>query len=165
MPRTVRSVVELPADVETAWAVLCGPAWPQALAAELSDDSRLVSHEPAPDGGAVVVVSRRLPQGVPAPLQSFLPGDGRVTATDTWGPPVDGARSGTWSVGWPGAPGRAGGTSVLAPAPGGSRWTLEGVVEVRVPLLGSGAEGFLAPLVDKLAVRQGEVLRGLVAPA
>ena len=61
MSRPVRTVVELPADVETAWAVLAGDTWPAALDAALHDGSELVSSEPTGDGGRVVVVRRRLP--------------------------------------------------------------------------------------------------------
>ena len=163
MTRPVRAAVDVDAGVEAAWAGLTGPAWPAALGAALRDDSRLVRRDETADGGVVLVVSRRLPEGVPSALQRFLPGDGRVTQTDTWGPPVDGVRRGSWSVGWPGAPGRVAGETAVVPSGGGSRWTVDGAVEISVPLLGGRVEALLAPLLEKLAVRQGEVLRELVS--
>lgn len=151
--------VDVPADVETTWALLTSPRWPKAQDASLRDGSTLVSAAATADGGAVVVISRRLPDGIPSMLQRFAPQDGRVTQTDTWGPAGGGVRRGTWRVEFAGAPGELRGETSLTPVDGGCRWTVDGTVKVEVPLIGGQAERFLAPLLDMLAVRQGEVLR------
>jgi hypothetical protein len=154
--------VDVPADVETAYAALTGPEWPGALDARLHDDSRLVSATPAGDG-LVLVVSRKLPDQVPAMLQSFLPADGRVSQTDTWGPATGGVRRGTWAVAMPkGTPGEIGGDLTLEPTSTGCRWTVAGAVGVRIPLAGGRIERYLAPLLAELTTVQGEVLTGLV---
>ena len=165
MAARLRAAVEVPADVEVVWRVLTSPQWPERLDADLRDGSRLVRAEPTPDGGAVLVVSRCLPQGVPGPLQRFLPEDGRVTQTDTWLPAAGGARRGTWSVAFPGAPGQVAGETLVEPDGTGSRWSVTGQVDVRLPLVGRQIEKFLAPLVEKLVARQGEVLRAALAAA
>ncbi len=162
MTRPVSADVAVAADVEAAWQALTGPRWPQALDAALQDGSTLVSARPTDDGGTVVVVSRRLPPGVPAAVQHLLPRDGRVTQTDTWAPAVDGARTGTWSVHFPGAPGRVGGELALTPRSGGCTWSVRGGVSITVPLVGGRIEAFLAPLVEKLVARQGVVLHDLL---
>ena len=162
MSRPVRTVLDLPGGVETAWAVLAGDAWPAALDAALHDGSELVSCEPTADGGRVVVVRRRLPEP-PAFLSRVAPMDGRVTQTDRWGPARDGTRGGTWEVASPGSPGDVRGEMLLEPAGSGCRWTVTGTVSVAIPLLGGRAESFLAPLVERLVARQGEVLRGRLA--
>jgi hypothetical protein len=162
MSRPVSADVAVAADVESAWRALTGPGWPVALDAALRDGSRLVGDEPTADGGMVVVVSRRLPDGVPSAVQHLLPRDGRVTQTDTWGPAVDGARSGTWSVHFAGAPGNVGGQLALTPGPGGCTWSVRGTISITVPLVGGRIEAFLAPLIEKLVVRQGQVLHDLL---
>ncbi len=163
MGRAVSTSVDVPADVETVWRVLTGPGWPAALAASLHDGSELLAAGPTADGGAVLTVSRRLPDGIPGYVQPFAPKDGRVTQTDTWGPAVGGGRRGTWEVSFPGSPGEVGGEMALEPAGPGSRWTVSGTVRIKVPLVGGRIEGFLAPLVEQLLDRQGEVLRAQVS--
>src|SRR5688500_5433650 len=86
----------LPVDVETAYAAISGEEWAPAKAKALKDDSRMVSRDVGEGGAVTLVVSRKLPDGVPGFLTKFLPADGRVVQTDTWGPAVDGVRSGTW---------------------------------------------------------------------
>ena len=159
MSKPVSASVDLPVDVETAFAALSGPSWPELMAARLHDDSRLLERTATPDGGARLVVSRRLPDGVPGYLSPFLPKDGRTTQTDVWGPAVGGVRRGTFAVSFPGSPGEISGETLLEPAGAGTRWTVTGTVRVKVPLVGGKAEGFLAPLVERLVVKQGEVLR------
>ena len=63
MAKPLSTSVDVPADVETTWRLLTGPAWPQAQDAALHDASTLVSAEPTPAGGATMVVSRLLPDG------------------------------------------------------------------------------------------------------
>lgn len=162
MPRPLSSSVDVHVGVDRTYAVLTGPEWPAALEAQLHDGSEVVRAEPTEGGGALVVLSRRLPEGVPGPLQRFAPADGRVVQTDHWDPAVDGVRRGTWEVTFAGSPGTISGQHLLEPAPGGARWTVTGQVQVRIPLLGGQVEGFLAPLLEKLVARQGEVLRTLL---
>ncbi|MCW2605681.1 MAG: uncharacterized protein JWO60_374 [Frankiales bacterium] len=157
--------VDLGADVETVFAALTGPGWPAALDARLHDGSTLVSAEPTPDGGVRLVQTRRLPDGIPSFLRAFAPQDGTVTQTDVWGPAVGGVRVGTWEVAFAGSPGEIKGDTRVEPTADGSRWVVTGTVKVRVPLVGGKAEGYLAPLVEKLVAKQGEVLRALVQPA
>lgn len=151
--------VDVSADVHSTWAALTSASWPSALAAALHDGSRLVTAEVTPAGGAVIVVSRQLPARIPGFLSTLAPPDGRVTQTDRWGPAVDGVRRGTWEVSYPGSPGTMAGEVALEPTAAGCHYVVTGSVTIRVPLLGGRAEGFLAPLLEKLVVRQGAVLR------
>ena len=160
MTKAVSAQVDLPADVERVWRVLTSEAWPRALDRQLHDGSVLLSAEPTPDGGLRVTTSRALPAEIPGFLQRFAPADGRVTQTDTWDPAADGVRCGSWAVTFPGSPATMAGRTGLAPHGDGCRWTVSGEVRVAVPLLGGRIEGFLAPLLERLVARQGEVLRG-----
>jgi hypothetical protein len=159
MSRPVHSEQTSSGDVETVFRVLTDESWPQRKADALHDGSRLVRREETPDGGVTLVVSRELPSGVPGFLDRFLPKDGRVTQTDVWGPASGGSRSGTWSVDIPGAPARLGGTMRLDATPTGSRYVIDGTAEVKVPLIGGKAEGFIASSVEKVAAKEGDVLR------
>lgn len=160
------ATTELPSDVETAYAAVTGDGWVARKAELLKDDSRLVSREDTPDGGVTVVVSRALPAGVPGALTKFLPKDGRVTQTDRWGPPQpDGSRVGRWDVDSPGVPAELGGQIRLEPTATGCRQVVEGAVTVKIPLIGGKVESYLADMTHKLATREGEVVRDLLAGA
>ncbi len=158
MAKPLSTSVEVPADVETTWRLMTGPSWPQAQDAALHDGSTLVSSEPTPAGGATLVVSRLLPDGIPGFMQAFTPKDGRVTQTDVWEPASGGCRRGTWNASFPGSPGTIEGRTTIEPTATGCRWHVEGSVRVKVPLLGGRIEAFLAPLVERLVDKQGEVL-------
>lgn len=162
MTQRGRDAYELDCDVERAFEVLSGPGWAQARAAALSDGSRTVRREATGDGGVELVVSRELPDGTPGFLARFLPQDGRVEQTDTWGAQVDGARSGSWRADIPGAPARVGGTMHLEPAPAGCRYVVESEIAVSVPLIGGRAERFLVDMVSRLTASEAKVLRGLL---
>ncbi len=138
--------------------------WPEAVARELHDESRVVSREQTPDGGVVLVHSRALPDGVPGFLQRFLPKDGRVIQTDTWAAPgADGSRQGRWQVTLAGAPAELGGRQAVLAEGDTCVWTVEGTVKVNVPIIGGKTESFLVEMLEKLTVRQAEVLRELAA--
>lgn len=143
---------------------LTSERWPEAIARELHDDSRVLSRNQTPSGGVELVHSRALPDGVPSFLQKFLPKDGRVTQTDTWEPPgPDDTRTCRWRVVLDGAPAELGGTQTVVPDGAGCTWTVEGTVKVGVPLVGGKIEDFLVDMLGKLTERQAEVLRQLAA--
>ena len=159
MSSQVSASNDLPMDVEDALARLASPEWAATKAAVLADGSRVVRLDPRPDGGVTVAVSRELPSGGPGMLDRFLPKDGRVVQTDDWDPPAGGARTGRWKVEIPGAPASLGGTMRLEPVAGGSRYTIEGDVSVRVPLIGGKAERLISDLVVRLADKEADLLR------
>ena len=159
MSTPVQASNDLPLAVEEAHARLTSPDWAATRAQALRDGSRVVRAERLPGGGVLVAVSRELPGGGPGMLERFLPKDGRVVQTDEWEPAVGGARSGRWRAELAGAPVALGGTMRLEPSGTGSRWTVEGEVGVRVPLVGGKAERLVADLVAKLADKEAELLR------
>jgi hypothetical protein len=148
----------LPVDVETAYAAISGDQWAPAKAAALKDDSKTVSRDVGDGGAVTLVVSRKLPDGVPGFLTKFLPADGRVVQTDTWGPAVDGVRSGTWVADTPGSPADVRGTMRLEPAPNGSTYVVEGSAKVSIPLIGGKAENLVIQMTQKLTAKEVEVL-------
>ena len=164
MSTPVQSTFQSPGSVEAVFGTLTAASWAQRKADALRDGSRVVQREDRPDGGLLFVVSRELPSGVPGFLERFLPADGRVVQTDDWAPARGGERHGSWRVEIPGAPARLGGTMRLEPLPVGSRYTIEGEVSVKVPLVGGKAERFIAEMVHKLAAKEADLLRLSVAP-
>lgn len=131
MTAPVRSSFTSGGSVEEVLAVLTSPGWPASKAERFGDGAELKVREERPDGGVLVISSRRLPEGAPGFLQRFLPADGRVLETFDWGPADGGVRRGTWKVEIPGAPASLGGTTRLEPRGAGSTYTMEGEVKVR----------------------------------
>jgi hypothetical protein len=158
--KPVRAEHVIATDVETVFRLLTDESWARHKDEALRDGSRVVRREERPDGGVLTVMSRELPAGAPGFLERLLPADGRVQQTEDWEPPEGGTRRGTWQADIPGAPARLGGTLRLEPTAGGTRYLVEGTVEVKVPLVGGRAESFIAGMVEKLVGKEADVLRG-----
>lgn len=163
MPSKIDVRYPLPVDVETAYAAISGEQWIPALAEALGDDSTVVSREVGAGGAVTQVATRKLPDGVPGFLTKFLPSDGRVIQTDTWGPAADGVRKGTWVAATPGSPADVRGTMRLEPAPSGCTYVVEGTAKVSIPLIGGKAESLVVQMTQKLTAKEVDVLRSLVS--
>jgi hypothetical protein len=154
---------DIPADVETAYAAISSEGWAEAKARSLDDGSKVVSRSVAAGDAVTLVVSRKLPDGIPGFLQKFLPADGRVTQTDTWAAAADGVRSGTWKADTPGSPVKVGGTMRLEPAGSGCTYVVEGEIKASIPLIGGKAEDVAVGMTKKLTASEADVLRGMVS--
>ena len=154
---------DIPSDVETAYAAITGEGWAVGKAAALNDESKVVSREVGAGDAVTLVVTRKLPDGIPGFLQKFLPADGRVTQTDVWQPASGGVRSGTWRADTPGSPVKVGGTMRLEPAGDGCSYVVEGEIKASIPLIGGKAEDVAVGMTKKLTASEAEVLRSLVS--
>jgi hypothetical protein len=154
---------DIPSDVETAYAAISGEGWAAGKAAALKDESKVVSREVGAGDAVTLVVTRKLPDGIPGFLQKFLPADGRVTQTDSWGPANGGVRSGTWKADTPGSPVKVGGTMRLEPAGDGCSYVVEGEIKASIPLIGGKAEDVAVGMTKKLTASEAKVLRSLVS--
>lgn len=154
---------DLPVDVETAYAAISSEAWATAKAAALKDDSKVVSRDVGDGGAVTLVVSRNLPEGIPGFLTKFLPSDGRVVQTDTWGAASGGVRSGSWVADTPGSPAKVSGTMRLEPSASGCAYVVEGTAKVSIPLIGGKAEGVVVGMTEKLTAKEADVLRSMVS--
>lgn len=163
MPGKIHVRYDLPVDVETAYAAISGDQWAPAKAAALNDGSQTVSREVGEGGAVTLVVSRKLPDGIPGFLTKFLPADGRVKQTDSWGPAKDGVRSGTWKAETPGSPADVHGTMRLEPTGNGCAYVVEGTAKVSIPLVGGKAESLVVQMTQKLTAKEVEVLTSLVS--
>ncbi|MCU1674387.1 MAG: hypothetical protein JWN77_2500 [Frankiales bacterium] len=159
MSRDLTSRSQYPASAAEVFALRTSERWVQLKAERLHDGSRLVERTERPDGGVDIAVSRELPAGVPGFLEKFLPKDGRIVQREQWGAPdVAGRCTGTWSVEFPGAPAKLGGTSFLEPSGDGSVQEIDGSVKVSVPLVGGKAEQFIADMTTKLMAKEAELM-------
>lgn len=163
MPGKISVRYEIPSDVETAYAAISGDRWAPAKAEALGDGSTVTSRTVGAGGGVTLVVTRDLPDNIPGFLTKFLPSGGKVVQTDTWGPAVDGVRSGTWTTDTAGSPARVEGTMRLEPSGTGSAYVVQGTAKVSIPLVGGKAEGVVVGLTEKITAREAEVLKGLVS--
>lgn len=162
MTARLSAAYEIGRAVEVVFGALTGDGWAVAKAAALSDGSHTIRRNVGADGSVELVVSRKLPDGVPGFLIRFLPADGRAVQTDSWGPDVGGSRRGTWRADVAGAPAKVGGTMRLEPTATGCRYLIEGEVRVGVPVIGGKAETFLADMVRRLTAKEADVLRGML---
>lgn len=162
MPKKLDVSYDIPADVETVYAVISGEGWAAAKAEALHDESRQESRTVAPGDAVTLVVSRGLPDGIPGFLEKFLPRGGRARQTEAWGPSEGGARRGTWQGEIPGAPAHTGGTMALEPTATGTRYRIQGEVKVSIPLVGGKAESFVVDMITKLTKSEAELLASLV---
>ncbi len=164
MGKRFAHATESDASVAEVYAVLTSEVWSAQLAEHLNDDAQTVSRVEAPDGGVTLVMSRRLPSGIPPVLQKFLPADPRVVVTDVWSGPRGGAHDCSWTAEITGAPARIRGTQRISPTAGGNLHEIGGEVKVSVPLIGGKAEAFIAEQVLGLVVAEvrvvEQVLRG-----
>jgi hypothetical protein len=80
---------------------------------------------------------------LPGMVAKFYRRDLKLRHTETW-KLIDGQLRGEISVAVSGAPGSGSGAAMVAPTQNGSRMTLAGTVEFKVPLVGGTIESFIA---------------------
>jgi hypothetical protein len=98
-----------------------------------------------PDGKVAVVTTQDLRQGaLPGPLAKVYPGDLIIRRSEIWTPVSPDRVDGDIDVAATGAPVSGRGTALLTSVATGSRLTLTGSVQFRMPLVGGAIESFLA---------------------
>ncbi|WP_062069708.1 DUF2505 domain-containing protein [Demequina sediminicola] len=101
------------------------------------------------EDGFAVSVRRAVPSSsIPAEFRGMVGSDVTVRYTEVWLASDDAVRTGTFSVEIVGAPGHAKGTLELTPDDEGSVLTLDGTVDVKIPLVGSMIEKQLVKAVS-----------------
>ena len=136
------------ASVETVAALFVDPAVVQARY-DAAGDRDLEILDCGPDGDDLVIHTRRTVdvEGLPGFATKVIKPTNTMEQVDAWdAPDADGARNGTFTIDVKGAPVKVSGTMRLEPtADGGTRHTVTGKFDVKVPLVGgkiaSWAEG------------------------
>lgn len=144
MPRSFDVSTESPATVEQVWAAFSSKGYWLARLETLAGSTTLESLVVDDDQTVRVVTTQDLGRDLlPGIVAKFYRRDLKVRGTETWRP-VDGRLHGEIHVAVSGAPGSGFGTASVAPLPNGSRLTMEGTVEFKVPVVGGTVESFIA---------------------
>lgn len=111
---------------------------------EAAGDREIEILECGPHGdGFVIRTSRTVDVDLPAFARKVLKPTNTLVQVDRWGAAdADGARDGDFAIEVKGAPVKIGGTMRVAPAASGCRHTVQGKVEVKVPLIGGKLAGW-----------------------
>lgn len=142
------------ASAESAFAVLSDEAFLTQLARDTGSLTCDVHAETAADGSVTITNSRSFPAEIPSYAKSLVGDTITVTEVQRWGPAdANGARSGTFEVGFGSAPVKFGGTLSLT---GNSPCTAStsGNVRASIPLVGGKVEGLVA---DQISAYMGEL--------
>ncbi|MGZ8753426.1 MAG: DUF2505 domain-containing protein [Acidimicrobiia bacterium] len=132
------------ASVETVIAMFVDPDTVRARY-EAAGDRDIEVVECGPDrDGFVIRTTRTVDVDLPGFARRVLKPTNSMVQVDRWGPiGPDGARDGDFAIEVKGAPVKVGGTMRLEPTGDGScRHTVEGKVEVKVPLIGGKIAGW-----------------------
>ncbi|MGB3773409.1 MAG: DUF2505 domain-containing protein [Rhodococcus sp. (in: high G+C Gram-positive bacteria)] len=130
---------------------------------EVSDHAS-VEYTHRPDGGFDVVISEGVGASVlPGIVKKVIRGDLTITRKDSWGPLEGDRASGTLEGGSTGLPSKVRGTFQLAPHGTGSRLTLTGTAEVKVPFVGGKIEGMVTDMIGKMVHSESKQARKYLA--
>lgn len=156
-----------PASVETVAALFVDPAVVQARY-DAAGDRDLEILECGPDGDELLVHTRRTVdvEGLPGFATKVLKPTNTMEQVDAWdAPDADGARNGTFTIDVKGAPVKVGGTMRLEPtADGGTRHTVSGKFDVKVPLVGGKIAGWAEGPAQKRLDAEFEFHRSRLTP-
>lgn len=133
------------ATVETVAALFVDPDVVRDRYAEAGDRD-LEILDCGADGDDLVIHTRRTVdvEGLPGFASKVLKPTNTMEQVDCWdAPDADGARNGSFTIDVKGAPVRVSGTMRLEPTPeGGTRHTVSGKFDVKVPLVGGKIAGW-----------------------
>jgi hypothetical protein len=153
--------LDLPADPERAFALLCDPAYVEQVAAETGGQDVEAGVEETPDGGAVITSARSLPAEVPSYAKPLVGDQVRLTETRTFGPAeADGSRDGTLGVSFGSAPVSITGTLRLQPGGLGTEVLVELSVKASVPFVGGKVEKFCAEQIERALGKEEQIIMG-----
>jgi len=141
-----------PADIDTVLTLLCEPEMVIARF-EAAGDTDIVVVRCEADGDEFVIESTRTVEvEVPGFAKKVLSPTNEMTQTERWhAPEADGSRRGTMSVDVKGVPATTTATYELRPTADGTRHTVTGEMELKIPLIGKKLGGFLSGMITETA--------------
>jgi hypothetical protein len=144
MSRPFDVSVESPASVDQVHTAFSTEDYWLARIGTMAGGTTLDSLEVDDDRTIRVAITQDLGRDLlPGIVSKFYRRDIKVRSTETWTPSGDGLR-GEITVAVTGAPGAGSADASVAPTANGSRLTLNGQVEFKVPLVGGTVETFIA---------------------
>ncbi len=144
MPRPFDVSVESPASVDQVHTAFSTEDYWLARIGTMAGGTTLDSLEVDDDRTIRVAITQDLGRDLlPGIVSKFYRRDIKVRSTETWTPSGEELR-GEITVAVTGAPGAGSADASVAPTANGSRLTLNGQVEFKVPLVGGTVESFIA---------------------
>ncbi|MFE3291317.1 DUF2505 domain-containing protein [Rhodococcus sp. NPDC059234] len=130
--------------------------WHDRLA-EVGGPGASLGHVTVGEGTVDVQMTQSVPaEHLPAVVTKVRPGDLVITRTETWGPLTGDSSAGTFTARVDGVPATLTGTMTLAADGTGTILTMEGKVEVKLPLIGGRIESAIADQVSELLDNENE---------
>lgn len=145
MPRPFEVQTDSPASVDQIHLAFGDEAYWHARIAEFGGGATTLDYLTVDSAGTVDVATTQDLRNdlLPGPLAKAFRGDLSVVRAETWRRNED-AVSGEVTISASGVPGSGVGAAVLEPVSEGSRLTLTGTLEVRIPLVGGRIEKAIA---------------------
>jgi Protein of unknown function (DUF2505) len=151
------------ADPDAVFAMLCDQEWREEVCRATHAVDYAVEVEESADG-VVVRTTRVLPANVPEPVKSMVGKHIEIAQTETWSDAdVDGVRHAEIDVRIARQPASMVGTMTLEPYGSGTRQTVTGEIQVKIPLLGRKIEPELAKAIRAALDKEGECARAYLA--
>lgn len=142
MPRPFDVQTDSPAGVDEIFAAFGDKNYWHARIAEFGGGATtLDTLDVGADGSVAVATTQDLRHDLlPRPLTKVFRGNLSIRRTEAWRRSEDGEVSGAVTISASGVPGSGAGDAALVALPDGSRLTLRGTVEVKIPLVGGRVE-------------------------
>ncbi|MGE2835908.1 DUF2505 domain-containing protein [Mycobacterium sp. SMC-4] len=158
MPRPFDVSTDSPYSVEQIHRAFGDESYWQARIAHFGGGTTTLDHLTVDSAGSVSVATSQglRSDALPGPLAKVFRGGLSVVRTERWHADGDGAVSGEITISASGVPGSGVGSAVLSPLPHGSRLSLAGTLEVRIPLVGGRIEKYIG---DQIVVEIPELQR------
>jgi uncharacterized protein YndB with AHSA1/START domain len=145
MSTTMRVRHDFAGDVETVFALMTNPDFLERKFAATGAKDIKITSEPTADGGARLVITRRVTVDLPGFAAKVMAPTNTVVQTEDWAAAgADGSRVCTYRVDVQGVPSSIAGTVTLTSDGGQTRQDIVAEVKVSIPLLGGRLEKFAA---------------------
>lgn len=134
--------------------------WRERVSETGGEHSRIDRVDAGP-GTIAVEMTQAIPaEHLPSIVTKIRPGDLEITRTEDWGPLDGDGATGTFTARVTGLPGELTGGLTLAADGPGSTVTLDGRVQVSLPLIGGKIEGVIAERIAELLQHEDEFTAG-----
>ncbi|HEY5858517.1 MAG TPA: DUF2505 domain-containing protein [Aldersonia sp.] len=142
MPTKFEHSARFSASVATVYTAFSSAEYWQRRVADVGGPiARIDEFAVRDDGVHVALMQGVAEEFLPSIVTKVRPGDLEIDRTEHWRPAgPDGSASGTFTAAIPGVPATIGGTLGLSPDGAGSRLSIRGDVEIKVPLIGGKIE-------------------------
>ena len=158
MATSMSAHLDIPADLDGAFALLSDPAYITEVATRTGGTDVDVSVTPDGQGGVTIVSARTLPAELPSYAKALVGDTVRLTETRTLGPvTAEGTREGRLDVEFGGAPATVRGTMRLSCTGATSDLDVDLQVKASVPLVGGKIEKVVVEQIQRALGKENQV--------